>query len=73
MRSARLERATVCLEGRCSIQLSYERNHGLDPEGRMRFLFPYIPKSSGWQMKRDSEDLPAIASQQRRVQAVRVQ
>ena len=25
VRSARFERATVCLEGRCSIQLSYER------------------------------------------------
>jgi hypothetical protein len=26
-RSPRLERGTLCLEGRCSIQLSYERNH----------------------------------------------
>jgi hypothetical protein len=25
VRSARIERATICLEGRCSIQLSYER------------------------------------------------
>ena len=25
-RSARFERATTCLEGRCSIQLSYGRN-----------------------------------------------
>ncbi len=25
VRSARIERATLCLEGRCSIQLSYER------------------------------------------------
>ena len=29
-RSARFERATVCLEGRCSIQLSYERNRSSD-------------------------------------------
>jgi hypothetical protein len=26
VRSARIERATDCLEGSCSIQLSYERN-----------------------------------------------
>src|SRR6185503_2405561 len=26
VRSARIDRATVCLEGRCSIQLSYERH-----------------------------------------------
>ena len=27
-RPARVERATLCLEGRCSIQLSYGRNGG---------------------------------------------
>ena len=27
-RSAGVEPTTVCLEGRCSIQLSYERNRG---------------------------------------------
>ena len=28
VRSAGIEPTTTCLEGRCSIQLSYERNHG---------------------------------------------
>ncbi len=28
VRSAGIEPTTICLEGRCSIQLSYERNEG---------------------------------------------
>ena len=29
VRLARLERATLCLEGRCSIHLSYRRTYGI--------------------------------------------
>lgn len=44
VRSARIERATDCLEGSCSIQLSYERMlmaNGLGLSGVISFTVRY--------------------------------
>ncbi len=51
-RPARLERATLALEGRCSIQLSYGRNAVLTKNGRGREIRtpdPLLPKQLRYQ------------------------
>ena len=51
-RPARLERATLALEGRCSIQLSYGRNAVLIKNGRGREIRtpdPLLPKQLRYQ------------------------
>gem|GEM_PF-2050171 len=44
VRPARLERATLCLEGRCSIQLSYGRNFDF-----MECAEPILTEQALWQ------------------------